>query len=241
MFYYSKSSVEEIVEHIGKVVRGSFASSLYRTKQRGDLETAAKMEEADRIRNERKALENYISPEEKQNYKRLRTIVERVNTNPSYAGVKIHEKFLERKFFHEWCVNQVGYNESDSNGKSFQIDKDILSGVEKIYGPETCVFIPTEINMFLTATRNPDRSLPLGVVHGSNVETVSYVAQCQCPFDTKVYRGSFATEEEAVQRYKESKELFAKLLALKWKYKIDVRVFNYLYDFTVTDERSNHK
>lgn len=55
--------------------------------------------------------------------------------------------------------------------EGFEIDKDLLSNKnKKLYSPETCVFLPREINRFLCKTTNKKSQLPLGVyVSGGSI------------------------------------------------------------------------
>ena len=64
----------------------------------------------------------------------------------------------------------------DSSGKFWNIDKDILGGVNSAYSEDTCIFIPQEVNKFFTQ-RSADRGEhPLGVSWRDRSK--KFVARC---------------------------------------------------------------
>ena len=48
--------------------------------------------------------------------------------------------------------------QQDYDGK--HLDKDLLVCNNKVYSPETCVFVPREINQFLTKSNNSRGKYP---------------------------------------------------------------------------------
>ena len=76
--------------------------------------------------------------------------------HPSYSKTKVCHKWHDFQVFAHW------FNKNSIDG--FHLDKDLLSGVDKIYSPETCVFLPRKVNIFLTNAKNrKGDSLPTGV------------------------------------------------------------------------------
>lgn len=75
--------------------------------------------------------------------------------HPTYIGTTVCNEWLNFQNFAKW------YNENYPKIESinFQLDKDLLQGnVEnKIYSPETCVFLPKSVNSFL-ANKKSDNS-----------------------------------------------------------------------------------
>ena len=70
----------------------------------------------------------------------------------SYKGVEVCEEWYNFQNFAEWCETQKFLNAKDVKGKSYQLDKDILVKGNKIYSPDTCCFVPPEINsLFINA------------------------------------------------------------------------------------------
>lgn len=61
---------------------------------------------------------------------------------PSYIGCVVCDEWLVFENFYYWVVNQ------DWKGK--HLDKDILIPNNKIYSPDTCVFVSPKLNRLLT-------------------------------------------------------------------------------------------
>jgi hypothetical protein len=82
---------------------------------------------------------------------------------PSYGACTIDfEGFQE---FAEWCQDQYGYWNKDVGGMYWQLDKDILVRGNKVYGPDTCCFVPSKINNVVRYAGRPPtvNNLPIGV------------------------------------------------------------------------------
>lgn len=127
-----------------------------------------------------------------------------LSRNPTYLGCTVISEWLTFSSFRAWMVKQ------DWVGK--HLDKDILISGNKIYSPETCVFIDSGINKFLV-----DRSLhrgewPLGVYF--EPRTNKFRACCKNPFTKKnVKLGRFTSPEQAHEAWKQRKHELACQLA----------------------------
>jgi len=110
---------------------------------------------------------------------------------PTYKGVTVCDEWHNFQVFGDWYDKQ--YKEDD-----WQLDKDLLSGSKKIYSPDTCVFIPRELNNFLMRDkRNGD--YPTGVQRGGS----RYYSQSTCLLSGRLlYLGIFDTIEEADLAYR---------------------------------------
>lgn len=64
--------------------------------------------------------------------------------HPTYAGVRVCDEWQSFSVFREWMVAQPW--------EGNEIDKDIL-GDGTLYSPESCCFVPKEVNLFLTNCR----------------------------------------------------------------------------------------
>jgi hypothetical protein len=145
----------------------------------------------------------------------------------TYKGVR--NEFIDFQHFAEWCQKQIGY----SSDEVWQIDKDLLYKNCKVYSEGTCLFLPIQINNFLIQANMRRGKLPIGVKMEKKV-TARYKAQCApSGTDFKNYIGNFDTPEEAFYAYKTRKECIAKILAERWKDKIDPRAYEALQNFTV--------
>jgi hypothetical protein len=144
--------------------------------------------------------------------------------SPTYMDCFVDERFHNFKFFVEWCEK----NYIDG----FYLDKDILIKGNKIYGPDTCCFVPVEINNLFLLTNKKRGKYPVGVtLHGKN-----YRAQVKMYGKSKNF-GTYKTIEEAFENYKLNKLKYICELANKWKDKINNNVYDALinYKIEITD------
>jgi hypothetical protein len=153
---------------------------------------------------------------------------------PAYTDCSVSEFFLYYPNFKEWCNNQTGFGLKDDNGKSFALDKDILVKGNKVYSPETCCFVPPELNCALAGNKSVRGALPQGVTYNST--KTRYRARIQRSNKWESL-GAYDTPEEAFYAYKPVKEAYIKDVANKWKDQIDPKVYEALikYEVEITD------
>ena len=85
-----------------------------------------------------------------------------------------------------------------------QIDKDILYPGNKVYGPETCVFVSCQINVFLVDCASARGDFPVGVNWEQNAG--KFRARCRNPFTKKhEYLGLFSDPQDAHEAWREKK------------------------------------
>ena len=83
------------------------------------------------------------------------------------------------------------------------LDKDILCKGNKIYSSDKCIFVPKRINSLFAKWYNDRGKNPIGV---SPTSSGKYRAYC-CDENGKYkHLGSYSSEEEAFQVYKNYKE-----------------------------------
>jgi hypothetical protein len=116
---------------------------------------------------------------------------------PTYVGAWVCDEWLILSKFKAWMESK------DWVGK--QLDKDLLVVGNKVYSPETCLFISIELNQFFKDRSNDRGPYPLGVsMHMSG----EYYARCSDPFlGKRVSLGLHSTPEaahEAWRKYKHS-------------------------------------
>lgn len=144
---------------------------------------------------------------------------------PTYENVIVCSEWLNFQNFAEWYYKQPFFNAKDYNGKPYQLDKDILFKGNKVYSPETCCFVPPEINSLLVKGDNIRGKYLIGVRF--NKKLSKYQADVRKNGD-KVYLGLYNTEIEAFQAYKKAKEAYIKEVSFRWKDKIDEKVYKAL-------------
>ena len=141
----------------------------------------------------------------------------------SYKDCIVDERWHNFQNFAEWF-----YKNWKSYMKGWHIDKDILVKGNKIYSPETCCFVPQEINILFTTSRSDKGMYPIGV-HKVKHKFVSRISK----YGSRLSLGSFTTPEEAFQAYKVAKEAYIKEVADKLKDKISPRVYEAMYSYEV--------
>lgn len=114
--------------------------------------------------------------------------------------------------FAEWAEKQTGFDIPDC-----QLDKDILVQGNKVYGPETCCFVPPRVNNLTTG------GFKGGTLdkHGKWTFTVRKIDQYE--------QKRFYSQEEGLKWYKEVKEAYVKEVADEYKNVLDQRVYDALY------------
>lgn len=143
---------------------------------------------------------------------------------PSYKGVTVCEEWHNFQNFAAWF--EENYNPEIMQG--WELDKDILIKGNKIYSPETCCFVPKEINTLFTKGNSRRGEYPIGVSKkGNKFQAViinNYLITSTC---------THKTPEEAFRVYKTSKESHIKEVANKWRGKISEEVYHALHNYQV--------
>lgn len=122
---------------------------------------------------------------------------------PTYKGCSVFEEWLLFSNFKAWMETQ------DWEGK--HLDKDLLVMGNKIYSPETCVFVDAKINLFLTDC-NASRGQHMIGVYWSKPNK-KFKASCNDGSGKLKYLGYFNTELEAHQAWLKCKQEMALKLA----------------------------
>lgn len=148
--------------------------------------------------------------------------------NPTYDDVIVCDEWHNFQNFAQWYEN----NYKLENMKEWHLDKDILIKGNKIYSPETCCFVPREINSLFTKRKKLRGDCPIGVCKEGN----KYIAKLN-KIDGVKKSSRHNTPEEAFQAYKTEKEKYIKEVAEKWKPNLDPRVYEamYKYEVEITD------
>lgn len=146
---------------------------------------------------------------------------------PAYKGCTVHPDWHNFQVFAAWFTKQKGYGR-----RGWEIDKDLLFPGNKVYGPDTCVVIPGEINRQQIFYKS-QRGLPVGVVFNKKMQR--YVVKCRVK-DEHVHLGSFKCPKEAFEVYKKHREESIRYVANKWKDEIDERIYEMLMNYEVIDQ-----
>lgn len=121
---------------------------------------------------------------------------------PGYAACTICDEWLEdKRKFYEWVDRNFYVIDGEP---TVELDKDILIKGNKLYSPETCIFVPKRINdLFCHINGHTENGLPTGVMYSE--KTGKYIAKT-CIDKKKKTLGFFETPEEAFAEYKKHKE-----------------------------------
>ena len=149
---------------------------------------------------------------------------------PTYKGCCVCEEWLNYSNFKKW------YDENyyEIENQTMNLDKDILVKNNKIYSPNTCVFVPQNINNLFTKSNKSRGKYPIGVIFNKYVN--KYQAHCNTFYNGKrqcKYLGSYNNIEEAFNAYKEFKEANIKQVADEYKDKIPNKLYEAMYNYKV--------
>lgn len=146
--------------------------------------------------------------------------------HPAYKGCSVCDEWKRLSAFKEWFDK---YYQDE-----YDLEKDIISKGNKVYSPQTCCFVPREVNILLTTNRSNKGLFPVGVHRCQWGNCVRYQAHFHHNKST-VHVGYFKTPEEAFQAYKSAKEQKVKELATQYfqEGKITQRVYQALLEYQV--------
>lgn len=128
-----------------------------------------------------------------------------IKNRPSYVGTSCVEGWLRFTNFKAWMEEQPY--------EGMHLDKDLIVAGNKLYGPETCCFVPIRLNSLLTnCTKKVNYgNTPLGVTRKKPAKWMvsehskPFAAQISGYGSLKRFRGTFATMEEAHKVWQEAK------------------------------------
>ena len=143
----------------------------------------------------------------------------------SYQGCLVCNEWLSYSVFKDW------FDKNYIDG--LDLDKDILVKGNKIYSPETCVFVPHRINALLLSCKEARGNLPIGVsVYSKNKYQVKITSGKK-----KYHIGYFNTKEDAFMAYKRAKEAYVRQVAQEYysKSQIPTNVYEALMRWEISE------
>lgn len=148
------------------------------------------------------------------------------NSYPTYKECSVCKDWLILSKFKTWFDKYYV--------EGWHLDKDILVKGNKVYSPETCCFVPREINFLILRKQNHRGTCPIGVHLSSNKKKYKAFVTKE---SEKVFLGRYNSKEEAFCAYKEAKEAQIKEVANKYKDQLEPRVYEALmnYKIEITD------
>lgn len=152
-----------------------------------------------------------------------------LNKEPSYINCYVCEEWLCFQNFAKWYEENIYQIEN----QNVQLDKDILIKGNKIYSPDTCIFVPQRINGLFTKRQNNRGKDVIGVFWENDRNKFKATCSIYENKKTKQICKRFNTEIEAFNWYKEQKEKEIKRRANEYKDLIPQKLYEALYNYKV--------
>lgn len=146
---------------------------------------------------------------------------------PGYTGCAVDDRWYDFQDFGDW------FYDSPYSNPLYRLNKDLLIPGNKIYAPETCCFVPKELNSLLTSHTSTQGDLPRGV--SFHKQSSKFVATVGVGGKKKPV-GYYDTPQEAYDAYKAAKEIYVKRMAFDWQDRIADNVFDALMQWTLDDK-----
>ena len=148
---------------------------------------------------------------------------------PGYEGVTCCDRWHNFQHFCE-DIHAYGQNIYDKDAK-YELDKDLLVPGNKVYCPERCCLLPTELNGMLTQATRSRGELPIGVWR--DYDRGGYRAGFSKKDCTHTSGQRFKTPEEAFAWYKREKEAYVRERTEVWSDKLAPNVIEALFAWRV--------
>ena len=151
--------------------------------------------------------------------------------HPTYIGCEVYEGWHNFQNFAKWYKD----NYYEVGNEKMCLDKDILFKGNKIYSPDTCIFVPETINkLFIKNDKNRGES----VIGATLCKNGKYQAQCniinpETGKSKQEYLGLYDSQEKAFQVYKYHKERNIKQIADYYKIHIPQKLYDAMYNYEV--------
>ena len=126
---------------------------------------------------------------------------------PTYKGCSVSEEWHTFSVFKSWM--------KDQDWEGLQLDKDLLVKGNKVYGPDTCMFVTGAVNSFVNDNVAQRGEWLVGV--DLHKQTGKFRTRCKNPFTKKEdHLGLFTCEQEAHEAWRKRKlELAHELAAIQ--------------------------
>lgn len=145
-------------------------------------------------------------------YARWHSMMERCYSKPLH---KTHAKYSDCEVCDEWVYfSKFKAWMQAQEYEGLELDKDLLVKGNRVYSPETCVFVSPQVNGFIKEMDSTRGCLPIGVSLDKRHSTLKYIATCRDPFTKKKEQlGTFACQWEAHEAWLSKKLEHAYALA----------------------------
>ena len=145
---------------------------------------------------------------------------------PTYIGCVVAPEWLNYQNFAAWYESQPLAKE-----EGVQLDKDLISPGNKVYGPESCALIPSCVNSLLNDCGGARGKYPIGVTWSKFNK--KFVALCSINGKQR-HIGYFECPKAAHEAYRDKKESNVRQVAEEMKDLIGDRVYSALMKYKVS-------
>lgn len=166
----------------------------------------------------------------KESYKHWYAMIQRCygkGHEKYYKDCTVCDEWLCFENFEKWY--EENYYEVD--GEIMNLDKDILIKGNKTYSPETCIFVPKNINLLVLNKKKGRGDCLIGVSKTTGKHCFKYRSSFN-----KTHLGLFKTEIEAFLEYKKCREKYIKRIADEYKDKIPQKLYDALYNWKIEED-----
>jgi len=135
---------------------------------------------------------------------------------PTYRDCTVVHEWHNFQNFAKWFYKQI-------REESWELDKDLLIKGNRVYGPDTCCFVPRALNLLIPHRKQGNDSLPIGVHESPNKGI--YISGCNDENGNNVVLGFSKDVTVVALKYKIFKEDVIKKVAERWRDRIDPKLY----------------
>ena len=150
----------------------------------------------------------------------------------SYINCEVVDQWKDFQEFADWYYSNIYY----VDGEAMCLDKDLRISGNKLYSPETCLFLPVTLNMLLINSSNSiGKCSTVGVYFHKRYGKYATSLSTKSIGGRREHLGYFDTPEEAFSVYKEHRESYIVKVANLYKSKIPPHAYELLINYKIGD------
>lgn len=150
--------------------------------------------------------------------------------HPTYKGCTVCDEWHNFQNFAKWYEE----NYYEIEGQRMHLDKDILVKGNKIYSPDTCIYVPQTINsLFVKSDKSRGNSVIGTSPRNNKYQVHCHIINTEIKKSKQEYLGTYETQEEAFEVYKYYKEKNIKEVANYYKGLIPQKLYKGMYNYEV--------